>query len=97
MHIGPKARLALLLLTGSLLLTGCRQSITIPDQDFLIKMGSLNACWRNNGSAAQCNCAVEKVRNRYATTGQLDTALNDPALRPQAEATIKSAMSSCGL
>ncbi|HEY9839727.1 MAG: hypothetical protein ACAI44_17590 [Candidatus Sericytochromatia bacterium] len=89
MHTGLK------LLLGLILLTGCKQSISMPDQDFLVSMGTLDYCWRGNDGANRCNCMVEKVRNRYHSASQLDDALDDPMLRTQAQITIQSAVSSC--
>ncbi|PKL79494.1 MAG: hypothetical protein CVV27_01755 [Candidatus Melainabacteria bacterium HGW-Melainabacteria-1] len=86
-----------MLLLGLMLLSGCKQAIVIPEQNYLLAMGTLNACWRNDDGAARCNCAVEKMREQYPSASLLEQDMNDPATRSRAISVIASAKSSCGL
>lgn len=80
---------------GLLMLMSCSQAITIPDQEYLVTMNALNNCWRDNASAAICNCAANKVKETYPTTGQLKTAMMESGTRAQAQATIQDALLIC--
>lgn len=80
---------------GLLVLMGCSQAITIPDQAFLVSMGELGSCWRDNASTAICNCAATEVKKTYVSDAALQNALADPTTRARAQAVVQDALLQC--